>query len=353
MIESWKIFNMLRNLARISALWALFYCSGAFAAGTVPGFSLTPQFDLTGKVMPGCKLYVIQAGTVSTPQNAYQDTGLSISQPNPLSCDASGRLPQWFVADGTIKLRLTTSTGVQIYVGDNLLVLGPSSGGGGGGGTVDPTTILSTGDFKLNYGTGILSGFVRANGRTIGSATSGATERANSDTQALFQYLWGSDPNLAVSGGRGVSAAADWAANKTIALPDLRGRTVAGLDDMGNTAAGRLTTANWGEGSASPTTLGAGGGLETSKLSSLSQIPQFTPSGNVTINFGGGVGAASGVVNGGNTVGVGGTNTGGTLVGPLSGNTFGSFTGNAIGSVSPASFSSASPSILMTIYIKL
>lgn len=34
----------------------------AHAAGTVPGFSLTPQFDLSGKVMPGCKLYVIQAG---------------------------------------------------------------------------------------------------------------------------------------------------------------------------------------------------------------------------------------------------------------------------------------------------
>jgi hypothetical protein len=37
-------------------------------------FSLTPQFDLSGQVAPGCKLYVIQAGTVSTPQNAYQDS---------------------------------------------------------------------------------------------------------------------------------------------------------------------------------------------------------------------------------------------------------------------------------------
>jgi hypothetical protein len=60
------------------------------------------------------------------------------------------------------------------------------------------------------------------------------------DTSALFLYLWGADANLAVSGGRGGSAAADYAANKTIALPDWRGRALAGLDDMGNSAAGRL-----------------------------------------------------------------------------------------------------------------
>src|SRR6185369_7514183 len=73
-------------------LWAV----PAYSAGTIPGFSLTPQFDLTGKVMPGCKLYIIQAGTVSTPQNPYQDSGLTLLQPNPLTCDAAGRLPQWF-----------------------------------------------------------------------------------------------------------------------------------------------------------------------------------------------------------------------------------------------------------------
>jgi hypothetical protein len=86
----------------------------AFAAGTVPGFSLTPQFDLTGKAMPGCRLNVIQAGTTSAPQNAYQDSGLTIPLPNPLICDSAGRLPAFFVADGLIKLRLTTSTGSQV-----------------------------------------------------------------------------------------------------------------------------------------------------------------------------------------------------------------------------------------------
>lgn len=223
---------MLKRLAFGLAAFAV--ANLAHAAGTVPGFSLTPQFDLSGKVMPGCKLYVIQAGTVATPQNSYQDTGLSIAQPNPLTCDAAGRLPQWFVADGLIKVRLITIDGDQVFVGDNLLVIGPSSGGGGGG-TVDPTTIASTGDVKASYSVNPISGWVRMNGRTIGSATSGATERANADAQALFQYLWSSDPNLAVSGGRGASSIADWTANKTIALPDGEGRTIAGIDAMGGT----------------------------------------------------------------------------------------------------------------------
>src|SRR3954465_11389264 len=182
------------------ALAGLFaFGSIAQGAGTVPGFSLTPQFNLSGQVAPGCKLYFIQAGTVSTPQNAYQDSGLTLVQPNPMTCDAAGRIGQWFVADGSIKLRLTDRNGNQLFVGDNLLVIGASSGGGGGS-PVDPTTIFQTGQIIPMYGTGILSGFVRANGRTIGSSTSGATERANADTQALFVYLWGADANLAVSG---------------------------------------------------------------------------------------------------------------------------------------------------------
>lgn len=226
---------MLKRLSvALAALFVLL--SPAYSAGVVPGFSLTTQYDLTGKVAPGCKLYVIQAGTTSTPQIAYQDSALTIPSPggSVLTCDASARLPQFFLADGSIKFRLTTSGGTQIFVQDGLIVVGASSGGGGGS-PVDPTTILTTGDIKTTYGTGIVTGFVRANGRTIGSATSGATERANTDCQGLFSYLWGVDPNLAVSTGRGVSAAADWSANKTIALPDFRSRALAGLADMGNT----------------------------------------------------------------------------------------------------------------------
>lgn len=231
-------------------------------AGTIPGFSLAQMLDSNGTPLVGGKLYTIQAGTTSTPQTAYQDSGLTLPLPYPIICDAYGRLPQIFLADGSIKLRLTKSNGTQVFALDGVLVVGASSGGGGGS-PVDATTVLATGDIKARYGTGVLAGFVRANGRTIGSSTSGASERANADTEALFEYLWDTDANLSVSTGRGVSAAADWAANKTITLPDWRGRTLAGLDDMGATAAGRLTATYFG---AAATTLGVAGGLESNNV---------------------------------------------------------------------------------------
>lgn len=55
----------------------------------------------------------------------------------------------------------------------------------------------------------------------------------------------------------------------TFALPDLRGRVIAGKDDMGGSAASRLTASYFGTSAA---TLGAVGGLESNTLS-ISQIP--------------------------------------------------------------------------------
>jgi hypothetical protein len=340
---------MLKRLC-LAFAGLLVLTSLAHGAGTVPGFSLTPQFDLTGKAAPGCRLYVIQSGTVATPQNAYSDSGLTQLLSNPLICDAGARLSQFFVADGTIKLRLTKSDGTQIFVGDNLTVVGASSGGGGGG-TVDPTTILATGDFKLVYNTGVLTGFVRCNGKTIGSSTSGATERANSDAQALFEYFWGVDVNLAVSGGRGASANADWVANKTLTLPDCRGRTLAGLADMGNSAASWLTSTYFGT---TPTTLGAVSTTTDHVTLTTPNLPPYTPAGSVSVTS-----------NAGNIVV--GTPTNGWLVGGGPGNfqafnpgtaassaqtSTGSLAGTAQGGTSTP-FSSVQPTILTTIYIKL
>lgn len=248
-------------------------------AGTIP-LSLTQQLDEFGEPLAGGKLYLIQAGTTSTPQNGFQDSALTLAWPNPIVLDAAGRLPQFFLADGSIKVRLTDVNGVEKLVADGIIVTGASSGGGGGS-PVDPTTVLQTGWLQPIYGTGVVAGFVRANGRTIGSATSSATERAFADTQPLFVFLYGQDPNLVVSGGRTGNAAADYAANKTITLPDWRGRALAFLDDMGNTAAARLTTSFFG---ATATVLGAAGGTESHTLT-LGEAPAgITTSGVNSIN---------------------------------------------------------------------
>lgn len=69
------------------------------------------------------------------------------------------------------------------------------------------------------------TGWLLIDGKTIGSAASGATARANEDTFALFEQLW-AFPNAStpiftsagVASVRGVSAAADFAANKRIQL---------------------------------------------------------------------------------------------------------------------------------------
>jgi hypothetical protein len=82
-------------------------------------------------------------------------------------------------------------------------------------------------DIKVTFSATPKIGWMLWTDSTIGSATSGA-DRANSDTQALFTELWNSVSNTycSVSGGRGVSAAADWAANKTLQLPPTNGRTL-------------------------------------------------------------------------------------------------------------------------------
>jgi hypothetical protein len=340
--------KMRKMLAILMAALSIVWTISANAAGTI-GFSLSQQFDTHGHVLNGCLLYTIQAGTTSTPQNAFKDTALTLPHTNPIECDAFGRLPQFFLADGQIKIRLTDRNNVDQFNADNILVVGPSAGGGGGG-SVDPTTVLTTGDFKMQYGTGPITGFVRCNGRTIGSATSGASERANADTNSLFSFLWVVDPNLTVTpSGRGANAGADFASNKQITLPDCRGRTLAGLDDMGNAAAGRLTATFFGT---SATVLGAAGGSQSITLL-LANLPPYTPSGTVSFSqtdTNNQLGLLK--TSPGGNVQFGGTGTGGATT-PISGSNFStSFSGNAQGGTSTP-HSTVGPRILTTIYIKL
>jgi hypothetical protein len=292
--------------------------SPSFAAGTIP-FSLSQQLDQFGKPLAGCQFYSIQAGTTSTPQNAYQDSALTLALPNPQTCDAAGRLPQMFFADGSIKVRLTDKNGVIQVVSDNIQVIGNSSGGGGGS-PVDPTTILTTGDIK--------------------------------DTQALFQYLWGADANLTVSTGRGLSAAADWAANKQLTLPDFRSRALAGLGDMGNSDNALFSGVTFASGNS--TTLGSLLGAARRTLLSVN-LPAYTPTGSVATSTSSTVGANAQLqfpAQNGSGVGVGGTSSGGSFVQPSTFASSSTFTGTAQGGTSTP-FDAISPFGLVTLYVKL
>ena len=252
------------------------------AAGTIP-ISMTQQLDVYAQPLAGGQLYIIQAGTVSTPQDAFQDVALTIKQPYPMSLDAAGRVPQFFLdntINATVKIRLQDKNGVVQLAADNVLIIGPAGGTGGGGTPVDPSTVYQTGDIKLRYDIGVhpgaSPGWVRANGLTIGSSTSGATMPENGthgETQALFLHLYNKDLTLTVSGGRTGNALNDWTANKNIATPDFRGIVPGGLDGMGNTLASRLTSAYFGT---DATILGAFGGTQ-SQLIAQNQLPNISP----------------------------------------------------------------------------
>jgi hypothetical protein len=315
----------------------------AHAQGTST-LALSQQVDVNGKPLAGALVYTYLVGTVAQPQNTFQDTGLTIQNPWPLTADQNGRIPMFYMANGSTHIRLTDAVGNVQYDNPNVLVIGPS--GGSGGAAVDPTTLVATGDLKARYGTGPLNGYVRANGLTMGNATSGATERANADTQALFVYLYGADANLVVSGGRTGNALNDYNSSKTITLPDWRGRTIAALDDMGNSAAGRLTNTYLGTGA---TTLGAAGGGQSQTLIT-SNLPPYTPAG--AINASGTVVAMATVntITNGTQSGSGNPSYGVSGTQNISASS--TFTGSAQGGASTP-FSRVQPTMLATIYLKL
>jgi microcystin-dependent protein len=87
---------------------------------------------------------------------------------------------------------------------------------------------FTTGDVKATFKVVADPGWIFMNDGTIGSASSGATTRANADTANLYALLWNNISNTyaPVTGGRGASAAADFAANKPMTLPLALGRAM-------------------------------------------------------------------------------------------------------------------------------
>lgn len=174
-------------------------------------------------------------GLTTTALTVYADGAESSAHPNPVVADANGRWPDVFVPYiVSYDVRVTTADGVQLTYTQNIPNPDPIDLSV----TIPAESQIQTGMIHGEFINSTKAGYVRLNGRTIGNAVSGATERANADTSALFTYLWNNcDNNSApVSGGRGASAAADFAANKTLGLADMRAAVLIGLDDMGTTA---------------------------------------------------------------------------------------------------------------------
>lgn len=200
---------------------------------------LTPFINQNGKPLVGGKLYFYDAGT-STPKTIYADADLTVPLSNPLTADEFGVFTTAYVGVGSYRIRITTKGGAIVRDVDNLPGESTASSGGGSSGS----SSFPVGSYLPIHRDQPVDGWVRANGRTIGNDGSGATERANADTEALYTVLWETDAGrdlLTVSTGKGANAAADFAAGKTITLPDTRGRSPIGTDDMGTSDAGRLS----------------------------------------------------------------------------------------------------------------
>lgn len=243
--------------------------------------SRTQPLDIDSVLVLGATAEFFESGT-TTPMVVYQDASLGLEHPNPIETDGYGRWPGVFFDDATFqfyRVRVSDPDGGILFDDDGVPILGQLVGDGGGGGPpVDTNGLIKTGDIIFAYKNGTRAGYVRCNGRTVGSGSSGATERANSDTHGLFLILWAADTHLAVSGGRGVSAAADWAANKTITLPDMRGRAPFGCGSMGNTASGRIKS-TYVDSPYGTDIVGGPGGEDEITLD-ITQIPAHAHSGH-------------------------------------------------------------------------
>lgn len=116
-----------------------------------------------------------------------------------------------------------TATSGKVYVSD-----GAGSGVWTAASSVISNTAWSTGDLKVTLKTVADTTWIMGSAGSIGDGSSSATIRANADCEDLFLFLHGTFSNASapVSGGRGASAAADWAAHKRITLPDMWGRAL-------------------------------------------------------------------------------------------------------------------------------
>ena len=233
----------------------------------------TPNsFDVDPSGVPyvGGQLFFYATNT-STPLDTYSDVGLTTPNTNPVVADSTGHFGNIF---------LTTSTAYKVAAyGPNLtnptVPSTPAAPQGTQLWTADPC------------------------GPAAGGANSNAAGiigevRAFAGLAALIPAQWYLCYGQAVSRTTYASAFAvlgtAWGVgdgSTTFNLPDLRGRTLAGLDNMGGSSASRITTGVCG---VPGTTLGGVGGSQLSQqdtLTATSTVTDPTHVHNISLNISG------------------------------------------------------------------
>jgi hypothetical protein len=168
--------------------------------------------------------------------NSLGATPLHTFQGGAWAAPATGRIPSGFVSRvtynqsaGAFRILRPLGTAADYDVGtsaNNVVQLDSNGKLPAVDGSQLTNTGWETGDIRTTTRTTAATGWVMMNDGTIGDASSSATTRANADCEDLFTVLW---PIAActISGGKGASAAADWAAHKAILLPQVLGRAIA------------------------------------------------------------------------------------------------------------------------------
>lgn len=216
-------------------------------------FSLTSVSSLSGCSLKQGSVQIQFSGTnIVAP--IFSDPKLNRPVENPCRILGNGLFPRLYAAVGNYSIRVFDRDGVVLYQLDDYPCFDPNTQAQGSSSSAQ--NAFNTGDIKIRLDEGSIEGFVRLNGMTLGNASSGATERANSDCKDLYYLLWERVSTVSVVGGRGTSSASDWANNKPIMLPDFRGCAIGGIEGMGNMiSSDRMKDAPLIEGTT--TTLGA------------------------------------------------------------------------------------------------
>lgn len=234
-------------------------------------YQLGYRVTTAGAPLNGGKAYFYLTGT-TTLEDVFEDDGLTTPLSNPVVANSAGFFPELVYLDPTKSYRCVIKTSADATIADadpiNEVVgasgvdtadivdeavtaakLGPTAIEDKLGFTPqeDFTSLTAAEINALLNRVGIVepyigstapSGALICNGGTIGSASSGGTARANADTATLYALIWALNatdyPITDSAGGaasRGANAAADFAANKRLPLPELRGEFIRGWDN--------------------------------------------------------------------------------------------------------------------------